>query len=234
MEGLAMKRSRLLGAICACVFTVSFTGTATAAVLVPADLLPGDTYQLAFVTSTLTTAASDQITFYNTFVQGVANSAGIGDSQGITWTAIGSTSDVDARNNAPVFSESTPVYNMIGERVADGFSDVWDGRLAKPINYTEYGDRFTRTVWTGTTQDGTAARLNGSTVYLGSPSVAHGNSDRFDSAWVYDASFQLNNTLNSLYALSSPITVIPIPPAVWLFGSGLLGLIGIARRRKVA
>jgi hypothetical protein len=25
---------------------------------------------------------------------------------------------------------------------------------------------------------------------------------------------------------------IPIPAAVWLFGSGLLGLIGIARRRK--
>ena len=26
--------------------------------------------------------------------------------------------------------------------------------------------------------------------------------------------------------------VVPIPPAVWLFGSGLLGLIGIARRKK--
>jgi hypothetical protein len=29
-------------------------------------------------------------------------------------------------------------------------------------------------------------------------------------------------------------SVVPIPPAVWLFGSGLLGLVGIARRRKVA
>ena len=27
-------------------------------------------------------------------------------------------------------------------------------------------------------------------------------------------------------------TVIPIPPAVWLFGSGLMGLVGVARRRK--
>lgn len=27
-------------------------------------------------------------------------------------------------------------------------------------------------------------------------------------------------------------TVIPVPAAVWLFGSGLLGLVGIARRRK--
>jgi hypothetical protein len=27
---------------------------------------------------------------------------------------------------------------------------------------------------------------------------------------------------------------VPVPPAVWLFGSGLLGLIGIARRKKAA
>jgi hypothetical protein len=28
--------------------------------------------------------------------------------------------------------------------------------------------------------------------------------------------------------------VVPIPPAAWLFGSGLLGMIGIARRKKAA
>jgi len=41
-------------------------------------------------------------------------------------------------------------------------------------------------------------------------------------------------------AISSPVyfdnftteTVVPIPSAVWLFGSGLIGLIGFARRRK--
>ena len=27
---------------------------------------------------------------------------------------------------------------------------------------------------------------------------------------------------------------VPIPPAVWLFGSGLIGLVGIARRKKIA
>jgi len=31
------------------------------------------------------------------------------------------------------------------------------------------------------------------------------------------------------FAAASPV---PIPPAVWLFGSGLLGLVGIARRKK--
>jgi len=28
--------------------------------------------------------------------------------------------------------------------------------------------------------------------------------------------------------------VVPVPPAVWLFGSGLLGLVGMARRKKAA
>jgi hypothetical protein len=28
--------------------------------------------------------------------------------------------------------------------------------------------------------------------------------------------------------------VVPVPPAVWLFGSGLLGMVGVARRKSVA
>jgi hypothetical protein len=34
---------------------------------------------------------------------------------------------------------------------------------------------------------------------------------------------------NDVYAVFAPV---PIPAAVWLFGSGLLGLVGIARRRR--
>jgi hypothetical protein len=28
------------------------------------------------------------------------------------------------------------------------------------------------------------------------------------------------------------VAAVPVPAAVWLFGSGLLGLVGIARRKK--
>ena len=31
-----------------------------------------------------------------------------------------------------------------------------------------------------------------------------------------------------------PTSEVPVPAAVWLFGSGLLGLAGVARRRKSA
>ncbi|MBI5783055.1 MAG: VPLPA-CTERM sorting domain-containing protein, partial [Gammaproteobacteria bacterium] len=36
------------------------------------------------------------------------------------------------------------------------------------------------------------------------------------------------------YALAvrpGDVAVVPVPAAVWLFGSGLLGLIGVARRK---
>ncbi len=32
----------------------------------------------------------------------------------------------------------------------------------------------------------------------------------------------------------APVSAVPLPPAVWLFGSGLAGLVGIARRKAAA
>ena len=46
---------------------------------------------------------------------------------------------------------------------------------------------------------------------------------------------QVQNILDDTTAYDNFVfdtVVIPIPAAVWLFGSGLLGLIGIARRKK--
>ena len=43
---------------------------------------------------------------------------------------------------------------------------------------------------------------------------------------------QFNVTITCTDAGGCPATVIPVPAAVWLFGSGLLGLVGVARRRK--
>lgn len=37
---------------------------------------------------------------------------------------------------------------------------------------------------------------------------------------------------NSMYVVS--VATVPIPAAAWLFGSGLLGLLGVARRRKAS
>lgn len=44
--------------------------------------------------------------------------------------------------------------------------------------------------------------------------------------------FSGNNGTTTNTSFSGSITAVPIPAAVWLFGSGLLGLVGIARRKK--
>ena len=36
-----------------------------------------------------------------------------------------------------------------------------------------------------------------------------------------------------VYAIWSDATVVPVPPALWLFSTGLLGLIGIAKRNSI-
>ena len=59
-----------------------------------------------------------------------------------------------------------------------------------------------------------------------------------DDSNLSQAAFTVNqlrvNGVDSLDFLDSnlvSVNAVPIPPAVWLFGSGLLGLIGIARRK---
>ena len=43
-----------------------------------------------------------------------------------------------------------------------------------------------------------------------------------------------NCTVRKFAPFSHDATYVPVPAAVWLFGSGLLGLVGIARRKKAA
>jgi hypothetical protein len=38
----------------------------------------------------------------------------------------------------------------------------------------------------------------------------------------------------TLGGVTVTVSAVPVPPAVWLFGSGLLGLVGVARRRRAA
>jgi len=57
--------------------------------------------------------------------------------------------------------------------------------------------------------------------------------DGADDTWVSSPDPDVEAYLdpNVTYAKFS---VVPIPAAVWLFGSGLLGLVGVARRKKTA
>ena len=62
----------------------------------------------------------------------------------------------------------------------------------------------------------------------------------FNSSLAWDfvfgngSQFNVNKVSGAFYSWAvHPGNVVPVPAAVWLFGSGLLGLVGFARRKKV-
>ncbi len=46
--------------------------------------------------------------------------------------------------------------------------------------------------------------------------------------------YQVHMGLNTVTGIASHVETVPVPAAVWLLGSGLLGLVGVARRKKKA
>lgn len=55
-----------------------------------------------------------------------------------------------------------------------------------------------------------------------------------ESVYLYDFGGGFDTSLKKFREDGMALTTIPVPAAVWLFGSGLLGLVSIARRKKAA
>jgi len=56
------------------------------------------------------------------------------------------------------------------------------------------------------------------------------NASDFDSACITPGSINIGGSGNC----STSVSTVPVPAAIWLFGSGLVGLIGVSRRKKAA
>ncbi len=203
---------RNLTACCCCLCITELTPTALpASVFVPAGLNPGDVYQLAFVTTGTTTATSAVIQDYNAFVnaQGALSPALTGTNMGVTWSAIGSTTTVNAQTNAFV---QAPVYLLNSTQIATGFADFWDGSLLTPLNIDQFGQASGATIaWTGSFFDGTVSVPPGYALGGALGLARSGNPQKSNVEWVFDGLGYAQTQQFPMYALSNPLTVVPEP-----------------------
>ena len=116
------------------VFTVAAVPTAVPESwgLLPGSLGPGDRFRLLFVSSTTRDGSSDDIADYNTHVRDAA-AAGHADIRAYAplFNAVGSTADVDARDNTQSGHTSAhkgvPIYWLGSSKAADDYEDFYNG-----------------------------------------------------------------------------------------------------------
>jgi hypothetical protein len=131
----------------------------------------------------------------------------IGSDAAVTGTVTGSFAD-EGINAGDSVSHSDIIYDPTG-----------------PINDLWSVGTFTMDVTTVNVDF-----ISSSSIILsGSGNISSTDVSLDDTAgtWLFSA-----NTLGANFTWSSSSTLVPIPPDVWLFSSGLLGMIGITGRRQ--
>ena len=219
------------------VILLVFAGSAQPAILVPAGLTPGDQYHLVFVSSTPSDANFGGIAGADAYVQALADAAGIGVTEGVTWQALLSDSTMSAVSR---FTTPAPIYNMNGDRVAVNSALLWGTttfNLENPISYDENGAGSTTIlveVWTGTAPNGTWDTSD-SDWLSSSPSTfaTAGSSIAVNTDWINGGGYPAENVPLSVFATSELLTVpVPEPSAFLLAGLGLFLLVMFGWRRR--
>ena len=220
-----MKKSHLLGAVCACIIasfvtpatavTIDYSNTSGSSVnLDPTDGCGGIGTVGCF---SFSTGNSIQITSGTAlgFSGGISGIFGVG---AITTGGILETANVSGTGSLNIFDGSqTLTADLI-------WIDIASLNVAGVLN-TLGSANLTNVVYAGVNGDllalsNAGAGTNTATFQFTSPTSL---TSLFTTA-----------TATTSTSFSGSITPVPVPAAVWLFGSGLLGLVGIARRKKTA
>ncbi|MCX6880120.1 MAG: hypothetical protein NTW21_40895 [Verrucomicrobia bacterium] len=210
---------------------------------VPADLAPGDKYRLVFVTSTTTYSGGSNhggnppwfttVADYHAFGAARAAAAPSLAALPTTWNAVVSTGNPNsaaktntATDPAVNAATSVPIYNLRGLRVADGYTDLWDGTIQNPINWTELGGSPSAStfdgklrVWTGAGADGSTPGATSALITQDGGFISCGLASATNSGWIN------GNYDNAIHTLPQPIYVMSGILSVPLPGTDLITFI---------
>lgn len=161
-------------------------------------------------------------------------------TDGSTWTANLYTQD-DIIAGATVLSTNNPAaYSKAAQFFAPGllgYGTLWSGQGADPLWAAGFDDMIMNTTTVLMLQKWSYAKQiydtsTGTTLY----DVYNSMLPTLDSNYDYRGKMMVLSNIGSNDPRVAEFLVfaapVPIPPAVWLFASGLLGLVGVARRKR--
>ena len=184
--------------------------------LIPDGLKEGDRFRLIFLTDQLDShpPTSTDIATYNAYVQSQANDSDAHADVKVykdSFRVLGSTDDVDARDNTSTTGTGVPIYWLNGNKVADNYADFYDGTWHNETTPTDLTGEVTNTgyVWTGTDQDGTASSYIGESRAFGNSLVQTGRLGSLSAGPIESNQYDNPSTNDSPYYALSGVFVVP-------------------------
>ena len=210
-----MKKQRLKVAISAGLISLGMVGSADAALVGRLAATPGGTDYQAYYDDVLdiTWAADANINDVDTWQNQNAWAAGL-DIGGVTGWRLPTTLQPDASCSNQQSGITSFGFNCSGSELGNLFYNTL-GNTANSVTSTGPFSNVQSTGYWSATQFATFT----------------------NSAWVFDMSngnqvaIDKDFTFYAWAVHSGDVSAVPVPAAVWLFGSGLLGLAGFARRK---
>jgi hypothetical protein len=114
----------------------------------------------------------------------------------------------------------------------DTFTGTYSGGVFTPTGGTDDVTACTGSPFCSQGEGSHAFSSFGGTLTTAGGTLTAGYSTTTSSGVVANSSFTYTAGAFSSGSSSGGAPTVPLPPAVWLLGSGLLGLVGTARRRK--